>query len=438
MMSKSIATLLGLFTVSSLFSYSNSCEMDCNPCPCPCPEVKTLLPPCDCAYNAPYRLDFRCGWDLFVTGSLLYWKPTEENIEIGEINISTLKTTTIGRTLSINDIKNSIEKQLVNFKYNLGFKAGLGIDFCYDNWELYGEYTYHHSKNKIAIPRLPKEFTTKSGLTQTSSIVPFWNLSIVPINSREPTTSIIKTASGEWNLKLDLGDLELARKYYVGNHLVFRTFGGLRVAWIKQTYSAHYKSVFTGGFGTDHLSPEISSLEIDLSTDFISLEEQEADPGATLKPQPPIFTSNASLSSWGVGPRVGVDTEWLLCKGFRIFLDSSASILFTKYTTETASTHSSSFLLHPTPPNIKTITNTSFINSDDPCFLRPQAEITIGSGWGDYFACGKFYLDIEVGYTFNVFWNQNMFPGQMNTTDVKEKGGDLYFQGLIVSASFAF
>lgn len=78
----------------------------------------------------------------------------------------------------------------------------------------------------------------------------------------------------------------------------------------------------------------------------------------------------------------------------------------------------------------------------------------MGLGWGDYFFCKKWFFDFQIGYTFNVFWNQNMFidnpkipfsPGPplsafaiFFSQPATTKGGDLTLSGLVLKAKVEF
>lgn len=402
-MRRTFLTLMGALLLSSAFA-DNSCDPCNKPCePCePCPAFCPPPPPCVCAYNAPYGIDVRCGWDLFVTGSFLYWKAAEENLEYGDLSTNTNPSGT-GNNFEFND-----QAQEMGFEYKPGFKVGLGLDFDYDNWELYAEYTYLHSTISNSTTVNPEDLST-------TTIHPSWvfNLgSVVNLFNSDFTE-----ASAKWNVKLDIGDLELARQYYVGRHLTFRTFASLRAAWIRQTYTATYDN-------------ENNPTNLQISIE-----------------------STSKTRSWGIGPRMGVDTKWLFCEGFRLFADASASILFTKYTTDSIDQLATQATAAGAPNfGVPFDVTSTYSDNKHLCFLRPQAEMTIGAGWGDYFFCNKWFFDVEVGYTFNVFWNQNMFHRNITSNGPQphvgdgigrafiyfDREGDLYFHGLTVTARLEF
>jgi hypothetical protein len=165
------------------------------------------------AYNASARIDVRGSWDLYTTGSFIYWQPREENLELGIAN-----TTSIISPLSI-------DGRVINmdFHYKPGFKAGIGLFSDRDNWDSYFEYTWftgHH--------------TTHAKAPTGGQILPFWGHpdNYPPLN--------ILSAKSRWVLEMTMVDAQLARIYYVGAKLAFRPYFAARAAWIRQNYSAVY------------------------------------------------------------------------------------------------------------------------------------------------------------------------------------------------------
>lgn len=166
------------------------------------------------AYNATARIDVRGSWDLYTTGTYIYWQPREENLELGISNHD-----------NVNDYSLPIDGRVINmnFRYKSGIQAGLGIYSDRDNWDAYGEYTWlagrHYSAAKAPL---------------NGSILPFWGH---PANIAETT---IVSAKSRWKLEMNIGDAILGRSYYVGTKLTFRPFFGARAAWINQKYLASY------------------------------------------------------------------------------------------------------------------------------------------------------------------------------------------------------
>lgn len=114
--------------------------------------------------------------------------------------------------------------------------------------------------------------------------------------------------------------------------------------------------------------------------------------------------------------------------------DVSASLLYTRYTKITQDVPSPNTLEHPVRTTL-----------DDLDGLRPNLEFSYGFGWGKYFCCRKYHLDLALSYDLNIFWEQNMMryladlvsgaPGQPVTDGA---AGNFYLHGLTLKTAFAF
>ncbi len=208
------------------------------------------------AYNAPARIDVRGSWDFYSTGSYIYWQPIEDNLESGVLYTGT-PTAAKGRVADL------------EFQYSSGFKKGLGVFGCHDNWDLYAEYTWLRSHAYQHIKVLPSQ-----------QFVSFWG----------PSIGAFTSAKSRWDVSFEIIDAQLARSYYVGSRLTFRPFFAGRAAWINQRHSA-FSYVTPKLFGYMH----------------------------------------NHTHSWGVGPEVGITAHWLLGYGVRVLGTAEADVLYTRY-----------------------------------------------------------------------------------------------------------
>ncbi|HEY4255147.1 MAG TPA: Lpg1974 family pore-forming outer membrane protein [Chlamydiales bacterium] len=280
-MSNKFATTTS-WMVASLLAATSAFAQDNTPAPTKCRPQKSFEQGHEltqsqmmAAYNAPARIDVRGAWDFYVTGTFIYWEAMQENMELG-IATEGSGALIAGATANPGQVIN------MNVDYKPGFKVGLGMNFDYDNWDAYAEYTWFHGTTN----------TSSNGLTG-GRILAFPGQPGLP--SAGTTYS---TAAQSWNLKMDFADLMLARSYYVGTKLAFRPFVGARGAWIRQNTSASFTGVSTAGT---------------------------------------LATVDRSIS-WGVGPSVGLDTSWMLGYGLRISGVASADLLYTRYNLSTAQT----------------------------------------------------------------------------------------------------
>lgn len=313
-----------------------------------------------CAYNSSARIDVKGSWDIFAYGSFIWWNPVQEDME-----------------LAISDETDTTNLPIVNgkvinmdFKYKPGFKVGLGMNLDQDNWDGVVEYTWLHFTQRQSSGR-PAEGILHPTLPH-------------PENLAEATNT-----SGRWRTSLDFVNAELARSYYVGTHLTFRTHFGARLSLIDQRFTARYTSRAT---------------------------EQQ------------IRSRNTS-NSWGLGPRAGLDSNWLLGLGFRVIGNVSADVLYTRYNITTKEDDA-------TDPT------TLAVNVKDTIrYLRPHTEFQMGLGWGTYFDNNSWHIDFAASYDFHVFWNQNMFRKFYSSTSEGLSSysyGDLYLHGLTATVRFDF
>jgi hypothetical protein len=223
---KLISSATAAFAVgSSAFAQSSA---EC--CPTSCPKVCTYEPGnglCNdkfpAAYNAPARIDVKCSWDLFVTGSFIYWHADQDGMTLAYPAIagSTVPAPGIDRVM------------VQNFTYKPGFKVGLGANFDHDNWVGFVEYTWFH------------QTTTTSNQTAASGL-----------NLYSPwfsTTANLTGLSSKWRTNLDILDATMSRPFYQGRYLTIVPFGGLRGAWIRQNLRlAGTSTVFSSPVSHNH------------------------------------------------------------------------------------------------------------------------------------------------------------------------------------------
>lgn len=391
------------------FAFCNQCERECDACECPTPcppppcppppcepcctpcevECCECVPkpscpmPCECAFNAPCRVG-TC-WDFFATGSFIYWQAMEDGTDVG-----------YAPTFNSDGIQTGLQLKQMDFDFKPGFKVGIGMNTDWDNWEVYAEYTWLHLTNSRSFSVSDGTAIPTSGEVNIAPWVPTANG--FPSSSLDVASISGTSMKGRWQLKLDVVDLELARCYYVGQRLTFRTHYGLRGAFIRQHYNATLSTV-------NSLGGEFPA---------------------------PVTSFNQS-HNWGVGARGGVDTHWMFCSGFYLFGNAAASLLYTQFGDD-----------DDVKVNYTQNTTTAFGVSETGTvniesgrrMLGPEFDMALGFGWADYIDCGnKWYLDLSAGYEFTTFFNQNAFR---NFYSVNVSDTNLYFHGLTVTVRLDF
>ncbi len=344
------------------------------------------------AYNAPAAIVLKdscgqCRSNGYVTASYLYWYVDQEGMDIA--NSFAFDPITFPNDPVVETAQTIVLSQ--PFKYNSGFKVGLGTDF--DEWTVYGQYTWMRTQTSITqhapvpVPAVP--------LGGEGVWVPNdWYQQIFPLDQYLFGNQI----TSKWHLRLDLADLVMGRPYYLGKSLTINPFAGVRAAWIRQNLS---------------ISTSTPAGDVELSS------------------SPAV--SNNSSHSWGVGPRIGFDAYCLLSQGFRLQADMATSLLFTRYTKVK---HSENVVVLADAARLPSI---SIALSNYNC-LRPILECGLGLGWGTYLGCKSYHIDFSANYDFSLFWEQNMMRKLANlaVSATGSSAADLHMHGLTLTGRFDF
>ena len=324
------------------------------------------------AYNAPARIDVRGAWDFYAFGSFTYWQARQENMEVAFVQDS---------RSTFADVDGNYVN--MNFKYKPGFKVGLGMNFDHDNWDACVLYTWYRGTDSMS--------TSTNG--QSALVFP------VVGHPEAFDVASYDFGTSSWKLAMDLLDVELARSSYSGMYLTVRPFFGARAGWIRQYLSAQY----------DGRQPQFANNN--------------------------TFSATYKSYSWGIGPRAGLYSNWILGQGFRLYGNGAADILYTRYTN--LSTDSVVVTNATEGDHVHT-------RQKDIDYLRTHMELELGIGWGSYFDNNNWHVDMSAGYIYQVFFNQNMFRHfTQETVSVRSAygfvpNGDLFVHGLTASLRFDF
>lgn len=323
------------------------------------------------AYNAPARIDVRGSWDVYASGAFTYWQPIQDNMELGFVDNQTGGA-------------NLLNANIVNFDfdYKPGFQVGLGMNMDHGDWDSQALYSWYRGKH-----------TTKTTLDRVNAP----DTVLHPMQMFPAMTDTFYSGNESWKLRMDLLDWQLARNYYVGMKLSFRPFFAARAAWIRQNKVVSFN-------------------------DNVNAQDQG-------------FRVGQRSTSWGVGPRAGIGTNWMIGEGFRVFGNAGADILFTQYT-KLRSNQSS------LDAQGQIISGTTYIvKQNDLNTLRTHMDLEIGFGWGTYFDNNNWHVDLSAGYGFQVFFNQNVFRSFSSGTGTavsESPNGNLYMHGLTATTRFDF
>ena len=162
------------------------------------------------AYNAPARIEVNKSWDVFLTGSFIYWKADQDSMDLAYPTTTTLQ-----------GLNASFKQQKTEYKP--GFKLALGYDFDFDNWVGDVEYTWFRSTTSTGW--LPAPADARGG-------TPIWVIGdwVYAVAAQYQALDILS----QWKLKIDIVDGTMSRPFYQGRKLTVLPFGGLRAAMIRQ------------------------------------------------------------------------------------------------------------------------------------------------------------------------------------------------------------
>ncbi len=251
-------------------------------------------------------------------------------------------------------------------KYKPGFKVALGVDACHDDWKLDAEYTWFCMHKSRSVTSTPL----------TGSWSPSWLYN---------DTGFFTTAYGKWSLKMHVGDLMLSRPAYIGTALTFNTQVGGRFFLINQKYRASYLYSNT-------------------------------------------YDSISKSTSWAVGPRAVLNTNWIFGEGFSSYANLGGTLAYQQLKGSFESSHS----------NRETIDS---YNKNKVGYITPVFEMGVGLAWGSYFDDNGCHFNIFAGYDFNYFWNQNIMRhirDQQLGSAQDGSFGNLMLHGLTCGFNFEF
>ncbi len=360
-------------------------------------------------YNAPARVEVRGSWDVYATGSFIYWQAQQENMEIGLLSHNDPEgKTSYGADLPFvstgsNAYLNNMTVTSPNFTYRPGFKFGLGVNLDWDNWDGFAEYTWFHGSTGSGVK--PQTGDTATGTSLPNGTYLYSNLDAAGsygVNAGTSVPYFYNNADQSWTLKMDFLDVSMARSYYSGTKLTVRPFFGARGAWIRQsintTYNGSTNYTNANGYYNSH--------------------------------------DNAYSSSWGVGPRAGFESNWLLGYGTRFLGNASADILYTRFVVH----QDNKVVLHSSSGSATPVkTNAAVSQTID--LLRAHADLEMGFGWGSYFDNNNWHVDLSAMYGFQIFWDQNMFRNFVSFNQQAKSfapNGNLYVHGLTMNARLDF
>ncbi len=405
---KSFATALPLIFMSSMLS-SVSAADECEPTPaatcypdsCACTHC---LGPDNMGGNAPVRPK-TCNSDFAITVSGFYWNAHQDGMEYAIKNNVAID----GPITQISDFGNIVnlidaEYQTPNYKWDFGFKLGVGYTGCHDGWDVGVLWTWYRGKSSNHI---------EAEYDDNTSILPLWS-AYAPLQGGPLFATDVEES---WNLRLNLVDFELGREFWTSKYMSIRPHVGIRYASIKQDFDITYRG---GSWGTNTITG--NGAQAEAFTGLVSLDND--------------FT--------GAGIRAGLDSTFHLGCGWGVYGNFAASLVYGRFSID----HDEK--ARQTVPSF----NKGDVLGTSNNFRASRAMLDLGLGlqWSALFCDCGWAFTAMLGWEQHLFFDQNQLwrvnrvgavpvavsPNLTGENVYSQRRGDLDTQGWTLTFKFEF
>ena len=309
------------------------------------------------------------GVDVYVSADFIYWTPRMEGL--GYVMSGYGDGTTAPNPGSM---------QNISWKWEPGFKVGLGLMLGHDGFDMGVEYTWLQTSKTNSV-------TANTDSAATDTLFPTWNPAEAYTN---PSPSDISAAEGHWKLHFNVIDLEMGRNMFLSQYLKLRPHVGFKGAWQDLDYNVKYTFDVTT-----------------TSTRFDKMAQTQ--------------------NWWGFGLRMGMDMAWHFTKEFSVFADFAFSELWSQYKVSRKDTQQDAT---PTAGTATTVINTK----NNFHTVMPVMEMDIGLRWETWFSDDDYHFMIQAGWEEQIWINHN----QLLALFEQGSHGDMSLQGLTIKLRFDF
>jgi hypothetical protein len=304
-------------------------------------------------YPSNYQVDD--GTNLFFIGEYLYWLASEDGLYYAQSGL-------------INSGNVSFDGKLerVHPEWESGFRIGAGFTFPKEGYDVIAYWT---------------RLETDADSSAKGSLLPLW------AQPDFPTITAASSASGKWNLSLNVADLEWGRSSWFGGHFSLRPFFGLRGTWIDQ--SLHNRTFYA-------TTPTI------------------------------MGNQHAKSNFHGAGLRAGADSRFELPHGFLVYGLASGSLLYGQFNGH----------LH-----IKEDQFTIAQSRDHFWKGVSSLQLALGTGWETHFAKDHLHIELHLGWEQNLWFSVNQmnhFLNHLSTGAFFKESSTLSTQGIVAGARLNF
>lgn len=307
-----------------------------DPCEPPVPPVCCEEPkPGPFAFSYPFDMDLNCPRDFYFRADALAMQAKQDGMDFAiEDGNGT------GSNLISQGELGGFSSNNSDWDWNPGMRLGAGFYLNHDAWNLDFSWTWLNITN----------YSTASVGTSGGTLIPLWTT-----GAGTPATLLGNSAGANWHTGYNTLDIKLAKPYYVSRYFIVSPHFGVRGATIRQHFSVDY-----GGNGITYRTIHHGD------NDF-----------------------------WGFGSRAGVNTDWLLGKGWKLFGNIAASMLFGKFEVQQKLGYGSG------------TSNTDGFDLDYDFYQNvPNLELILGLGWSKYFSKKRYCISLDLAYEFHEWFDQ--------------------------------
>lgn len=361
------------------------------------------------SYNNPNR--------FVVQGSFIYWQADVDGIDYAlqtttEVDYSSYTAFEPGNI----DYTNSFKDKDLDFKWDPGFKAGIGLIFGdRDEWDMMLRWTWLQSKASRSVNSGP---ATDNTFLSTAPAIPEDIISSyqVPSFSSLILSSPATSSHANWRLHYNTVDLELGRNFFLTNNLTFRPHIGLRGAFLHQHTTVNYTLGSIDSFNISSLASDVPGTSSGTSQ-FKGSNEYD-----------------------GVGLRGGFDTHWNFTRDFSVYGSLAGAVLFGQFDIDERFIAENTI----TPTGLAFVDQTITSNStykNKYRRTRSTVQAILGIMWHTSFYNDQQHLFISAGYEVNQWFQQNELRS-IQFTNLSFQGlrtpGDLGLHGLTIDFVYDF
>lgn len=293
-----------------------------------------------------------CNGDWVFTVAGFYWNSHQDGMEFA---IKDAVQHDLG------ELGNIVDATYENptFKWDYGFKLGVGYNTTCDGWDFGVVWTSYHGK-AYAHPETEQD--------DNHILLTLWSNFVASNGNATNATYTVPTHATDieatWNLNLDLVDIELGRESWLSKRVTIRPHVGIRIAKICQNYDIEHRG---GAFSLPN--PRLND-KVSIDNDFK-----------------------------GVGLRGGLDTVWNFGCGWAVYGNTALSLIYGRFSidhdekTREASTSFSK--------------NTFFETKDSFRATRLAVDLGLGIQWSALFCDCQYAFTAKLGWENHLFLDQN-------------------------------